>query len=99
MLYQALRPCRFDRLYLTGEIIPSQVIVAERIPVLIERGDMRTIAEKAFYQEIGQLTGQEKIGTKEQLRQQLQQLTGKEIPKYYSKNQLLQMILQAQVGE
>ena len=99
MLYQALRPCRFDRLYLTGEIISSQVILPKRIPILIQRGDIRIIREETLGQGNHLLQGQVQVGTKEQLRQQLRQLTGKEIPKYYTKNQLLHMILQAQVGE
>ena len=99
MLYQALRPCRFDRLYLTGELIPGRVILDSRVDKLIAWGKIRAIEEKAVTTEIENLTRQLKQWTKEQLRQEIMRVTGKPVPKQYGKQQLLQMILQTQVGD
>jgi hypothetical protein len=38
MAYRAKQLCRFDKVYLVGEIIPDQVILPSRIPALIEMG-------------------------------------------------------------
>ena len=99
MLYQALRPCRFDRWYLTGEIIPGQVILPEKVPTLMQRGRIRLLSEKALAKELQSESKRLETYTKEQLWAEIVKLTGKQPAKRSSKKQLIQILLETQAGD
>lgn len=99
MLYQALQPCRFDREYLTGELISGRVILIDVADKLIAWGLIRPINRREEEQEIQQVIARLKQWDKEQLRGELERITGRAIKGQWSKSRLLEQILKAQVGE
>lgn len=99
MLYQALRPCRFDREYLTGEFISGQVILVDMVDKLIAWGLIRPINDRDMKAEIQEAVGKLKLLEKEQLYAELQRITGNSPSKRWGKVKLIEMIVKAQVGD
>lgn len=97
MLYKALKPCRFDKFYCVGDIIPGHVIDPGKVKGLIkERGIIAPVpgTEDEEPQEITQEIPQEEIEQASEVDETPQEITqeNEETPQEkYNKDDLMDL--------